>query len=218
MALLCILRCYLSLEYIKLYLNFVLQLSSPWFLPFAYTITAIYTYSLAEFLLCGGTILGWWNEQRMWLYKRTSSYLFALIDTIMKFLGFSEMKFVITSKVADEQVSQRYLNEIMEFGVHSPMFTILASIALINLSSFSVLIKKMFVGDEQRKKMIMEKLSLQILLCGVLVLINFPLFKAIFIRKDKGKMPNSVTTKAAVVSIIIVLCFSHYLGLFIWQV
>ncbi|CAO2835694.1 unnamed protein product [Amaranthus hypochondriacus] len=211
--------CYCTIPSLYLIADIPLfpELSSPWFLPFAYTILAIYTYSLAEFLLCGGTVLGWWNEQRMWLYRRTSSYLFALIDTIIKLLGFSEMKFVITSKVADEQVSQRYLNEIMEFGVHSPMFTILASIALINLFSFSVLIKRGLVGDEQRKEMIMEKLSLQILLCGVLVLINLPLLKAMFIRKDKGKMPSSVTTKAAVVSITIVLCFNHYLGFFIWH-
>ncbi|KAE8731505.1 Cellulose synthase-like protein E1 [Hibiscus syriacus] len=35
------------------------ELSSPWFLPFAYVIISKYTYSLAEFLWSGGTVLGW---------------------------------------------------------------------------------------------------------------------------------------------------------------
>lgn len=184
------------------------ELSSPWILPFSYTIIAKYSYSLAEFLSTGGTVLGWWNEQRMWLYKRTSSYLLAIIDTIVKLLGFSEMKFVITNKLADEDVSQRYEDEMMEFGVPSPMFTMLTSLALINLFTFVVVMKRLLVGEEKRT-MIIERLSLQILLCGVLVVINFPLFKALFIRKDKGKMPSTVFIQALVVSIILVLYFCN---------
>ncbi|KAH7544539.1 hypothetical protein JRO89_XS15G0182700 [Xanthoceras sorbifolium] len=82
------------------------QSSSLWFVPFAYVISAKYSYSLAEFLWSGGTILGWWNEQRIWLYKRTSSYLFGFIDAILKSAGFSDQAFVITAKVADEDVSE----------------------------------------------------------------------------------------------------------------
>ncbi|KAL2945060.1 Cellulose synthase-like protein E1 [Bienertia sinuspersici] len=184
------------------------QLSSIWFLPFAYIAIAKYTYSLAEFLRAKGTVLGWWNEQRIWLYKRTSSYFFAIIDTTLKVLGFSQMKFVISNKVTDDDVLQRYEKEIMEFGVPSPMFTLLASLALMNLFSFLVLIKMLLV-EKDRWRMIIERLSLQILLCGVLVLINLPLFKALFVRKDKGRMPSSVTIKATIVSIVIVLYFCH---------
>ncbi|XP_021740733.1 cellulose synthase-like protein E1 [Chenopodium quinoa] len=185
------------------------KLPSPWFFPFAYVIIVTYTYNLVEFVYTGGTILGWWNEQRIWLYRRISSYLFALIDTMLNLIGFSKMKFVITNKVADEAVSKRYEKEIMEFGVTSPMFTMLTSLAFINLFTFVVLIKKLLVGGEIIRGMIIERLSLQILLCFVLILINYPLFKAVFIRKDKGKMPSSVTIKASVVSVIIVLYFCY---------
>lgn len=87
-------------------------------------ISAKYIYSLIEFLYAGGTTVGWWNGQRIWLYKRTTSYLFAFLDTILKTLAFINLTFLITPKVADEDASQRYEKEIMDFGATSPMFTI----------------------------------------------------------------------------------------------
>ncbi|KAH9604922.1 hypothetical protein KSS87_015353 [Heliosperma pusillum] len=170
------------------------QVSSIWFYPFAYIIIVKYTYSLLEFLSCKGTLSQWWNEQRIWLYKRTSSYLFAFLDTILKLLGFSDMKFVITNKVTDDQVFQRYQNGIMEFGVPSPMFTVLTTLALINLFAMAIFVKKLVTGEN--KVVVVKSLSLQILLCGVLILINYPLFEALYIRKDQGKIPRSVALKA----------------------
>ncbi|XWS27713.1 hypothetical protein CRYUN_Cryun25bG0004500 [Craigia yunnanensis] len=123
------------------------QLSSPWFIPFAYVIFSMYTYSLVEFLWSGGTVLGWWNDQRIWLYKRTSSYLSAFINTIANSLRFSaDSGFVITAKVSEQEVHNRYLKEMMEFGVSSPMFTILATSGLVNLLCMAGLLKKMKIG------------------------------------------------------------------------
>ncbi|CAJ1963866.1 unnamed protein product [Sphenostylis stenocarpa] len=82
------------------------QMSSPWFIPFAYVMLGDSSYCPMEFLWSGGTVKGWWNDLRMWLYKRTSSYLFASVDTIMKLFGFSESTFVVSAKVAEENVSQ----------------------------------------------------------------------------------------------------------------
>ena len=62
----------------------------------------------------------------------------SLIDTVLKILGFSDSAFVITAKVTDEEVSKRYEKEMMEFGASSPMFTIIATISLVNLLCFLV--------------------------------------------------------------------------------
>nr|POF22863.1 cellulose synthase-like protein e1 [Quercus suber] len=165
------------------------QNSSPWFIPFAYVITAKHICGLAEFLWCGGTILGWWNSQRMWLYKRTSSYLFAFMDTILKLLGFAKSGFVISTKIADQDVSQRYEKEIMEFGTSTPMFTILSTLALINLVCFVGVLIEALMGKGIMR--VYETMSLQFVLCGILVLINLPLYQALFLRKDKGSSGKS---------------------------
>ncbi|XP_024027282.1 cellulose synthase-like protein E1 [Morus notabilis] len=181
-------------------------ISSLWLIPFAYVVIAKYTYSLAEFLWSGGTIFGWWNEQRMWLYKRASSYLFAFIDTILNSLGFSESAFVITAKVADKDVSERYEKEIMEFGTSSPMFTILSVLAMVNLYCFVGAVKEAVMGEGVVK--FYETVLVQILLCGVLILINLPLYQGLFLRKDKGKMPSSVAVKSAAFGFFFCTCFA----------
>ncbi|CAL1384753.1 unnamed protein product [Linum trigynum] len=184
------------------------QISSPWVLPFAYAVAAKYLYSLAEFLYSGGTILGWWNEQRTWLYKRTCSYLFAFVDTILKTMGLGESGFVITAKVADEDVARRYDKEIMEFGVSSPMFNILATIAMLNLFSlFGVVVRCLVAKDGVGVRVVFDEMGLQLLLCGALVLINWPLYQAVFFRKDKGRMPGSVSATALVSALVVCTSF-----------
>ena len=183
-----------------------IQLSSPWFIPFAYVISAKNVCALAEFLWCGGTILGWWNNQRMWLYKRTSSYLFAFMDTILKLLGFAESRFVISTKTADQDVSQRYEKEIMEFGTSTPMFTILSTLAMINLVCFVGVLKEALMGKGIIR--VYETMSLQFVLCGILVLINFPLYEALFLRKDRGKLPSSLAAKSIVLALLACISFT----------
>ncbi|KAG6768874.1 hypothetical protein POTOM_024486 [Populus tomentosa] len=175
------------------------KLSSPWIQSFAYAIFANRAYGLVEFVWIGGTIQGWWNGQRIWVFKRTTSHLFGFFDAIRKLLGFSTSTFVITTKVAEEDVSERYEKEKMEFGVSSPMFSILATLALLNMFSFAGGIKMLIMDVESK---VLDLLALQIILCGLLVLINLPIYQGLFFRKDSGRMPNSVTYKSIIVSLL----------------
>nr|AFZ78595.1 cellulose synthase-like protein [Populus tomentosa] len=175
------------------------KLSSPWIQSFAYAIFANRAYGLVEFVWSGGTIQGWWNGLRIWVFKRTTSHLFGFFDAIRKLLGFSTSTFVITAKVAEEDVSERYEKEKMEFGVSSPMLNILATLALLNMFSFVGGIKMLIMDVESK---VLDLLALQIILCGLLVLINLPIYQGLFFRKDSGRMPNSVTYKSIIVSLL----------------
>ncbi|XVF56874.1 hypothetical protein PTKIN_Ptkin06aG0155300 [Pterospermum kingtungense] len=167
------------------------KMSSSWCLPFLYVIFFSRAHSLVEFLMSGGTIRGWLNEQRMWLFRYTTSSFFATIDNILKLCGYSKSAFVITAKVADDNVYQRYKQEVMEFGATSPMFTILATLALFNLFSFIGGTKKVALDDVHIE--VFGLYGFQILLCCILVFLNLPIYQGMFFRKDSGKMPASVT-------------------------
>ncbi|KAL3851125.1 hypothetical protein ACJIZ3_013007 [Penstemon smallii] len=175
------------------------KVSSLWFLPFAYVIVSETLYSLGEYLYSGGTALGWWNEQRMWLYKRTSSYLFAVIDTFLQLINYSNTVFVVSAKVSDEEVLRRYKEEKMEIGVNSPMLFILSTVAMLNLFCFIGKVVKAMAS--KGSGFVDGAIALQILLSGVLVLINLPLYNAAFFRKDKGRMSTSVALKSALVAL-----------------
>ncbi|XP_058765403.1 cellulose synthase-like protein E1 [Vicia villosa] len=183
------------------------EISSPWIIPFAYVIVADLSYCVIEFLRVGGTIKAWWNDLRMWLYKRATSYLFGFIDTMLKFLGFSNLGFRVSTKVAEENVSQRYENEIMEFGSTSPMLTLLATIAMLNLFCLVGMLLKVVVLSGQGFR-IFETMLLQVLLNGVLVVINIPIYQGIFFRKDKGRMPMSIGVKSTILALSACVLFS----------
>lgn len=129
-----------------------------------------------------------------------------MIDTILKLLGFSDSAFIISGKVSDQDVSQRYEKEIMEFGISSPMLTILSTLALLNLFCLVGVVKEAFLGEGIMR--VYETVTLQSVLCGLLVLINLPLYEALFLRKDKGKIPSSLAVKSIAFALFACISFT----------
>ncbi|CAJ1971519.1 unnamed protein product [Sphenostylis stenocarpa] len=179
------------------------KISSSWFIPFTYVIVGEITYSLTEGLTKGSSLQGWWNGMRMWLYLRTNPCLFSLVSLF----GRPNSSFLLTSKVIEDDAAQRYEKEIMEFGTSSPYFTVLATLALLNLFCLLATLKDLVLGNGAVDA---EKMVLQLLLCVVLVLINFPLYEAIFIRKDKGRLPTSLSVKSSTLAFTACIFFKLF--------
>ncbi|KAE8707778.1 Cellulose synthase-like protein E1 [Hibiscus syriacus] len=172
------------------------KISSIWGVPYLYVFFVHRVHSLVEFVWCGGTVRGWLNEQRMWMFKRTTSYFFAVLDYILKLCQISESTFVITRKVADDNVNRRYEKDIMDFGISSPMFTVLATLALFNVLCIIAVGTKKIVIDNDDVMKVFDIYGFQIVVCCLLVFINLPVYQAMLFRKDSGKIPASVTLVA----------------------
>ncbi|PIA25318.1 hypothetical protein AQUCO_11800010v1 [Aquilegia coerulea] len=178
------------------------KVSDPWFKLFAFLGIASHAFSLGELMWAKGTIKMWWNETRMWMMKGTSSYLFAVTVIILKTLGISEPGFEITSKVIDEEALKRYKKEIMEFAVASPMFIPPTTLALLHLfgllKTLTMAVKDGLEG--------LDHMFLQVIVSGYISLISLPLYEAMFLRKDKGRMPVYVTIYAiGILSVLLYL-------------
>nr|XP_023881890.1 cellulose synthase-like protein E2 isoform X3 [Quercus suber] len=173
------------------------KVKSLWFLPIAYVFVARNACGIAEALSCGDTLIAWWNSQRMWVFRRTTSYLFGFIDVVRWQLGLSKTTFTITTKVNTEDVLKRYEQEVIEFGSSTIVFTIIASLALLHLFSLIGGITKIVLELEFK---LLEQLILQVILNLLLVMINIPVYQALFIRCDNGRLPSSILFKSFVLA------------------
>ena len=165
----------------------VLQASDPWFLLYIFLFLGAYGQKCLEFMLAGETIQRWWNNQRMWTIRGLSSLIFGLVEYLLKFIGISTFGFNVTSKVIEEEQRKRYNQGIFEFGVPSPLFLPMTTAAVINLVSFLWGIVQVF---KQRE---LEGLFTQMLLAGFAIVNCWPLYEAMVLRTDEGKMPVKIT-------------------------
>lgn len=137
----------------------------------------------------------------MWMIRRITSYLYGTIDTVVKMLGLSKMAFAITTKVSDEDASKRYEQDVMEFGYSSPMLVIISTVALLNIVCLVGGLFRLVLGWGVAA---WDAYLIQVILCGMIVAINMPIYDALFFRKDKGNIPPSVTFTS--LAFVLLLC------------
>ncbi|XP_030454109.1 cellulose synthase-like protein G3 [Syzygium oleosum] len=179
------------------------KVSEPWFLLYIFLFLGAYAQDLADFVLAGhnGTFRRWWNDQRMCLIRGLTSYVFGAIELALKSLGIAAHGFNVTSKVLDDEQSKKYEQGLFEFGAVSPMFVVLALAAIFNLVS---LVQGLMVVVARRSDVdAVQGLVLQILLAGFGVVNGWPIYEAMFIRSDKGRMPTKVTLVSACIASLI---------------
>lgn len=172
------------------------KLSSSCFFLFALLAISAYGYSLFEYIWIVGSLNRWWNEQRMWMIKGVSAYLFALIEFAGKMIGVSEVGFEVTNKVVDSEAAKRYEAEIFEFGVASPLFVPPATLVVINLIAVMGGLARILREGYSA----FECMTLQLILCSFIVINGYPILEAMFLRKDKGRIPTSITIFSTLVA------------------
>ncbi|OMO79812.1 Cellulose synthase [Corchorus capsularis] len=163
------------------------KISEPWFFLYLFLFLGAYGQDFIEYVLEGASFRRWWNAQRMWMIRKVSSFSFGTVEYLLKSIGLSAPGFNVTSKVVDDEQNKRYGQGIFEFGVPSPLFVPLTMAAIINLFSLAWVTISAFSGNYD------EGLFLQMLLAGCIVLNYLPIYEAIALRSDKGKMPTKIT-------------------------
>ncbi|KAM7525904.1 hypothetical protein LguiA_015806 [Lonicera macranthoides] len=161
------------------------KVSESWFLLYVFLFLGPNVQNLFEFMVAGGTFVRWWNNQRMGIIRGLSSFPFALLEYVLKSVGMSSFGYNVTSKVVDNEENKHYEQGIFEFGVPSPMFLPLAMAAIINLFSFSSGVLRVLKNGR------LDDVFVQIFISAYLVVSCWPVYEAMVLRSDKGKMPGS---------------------------
>ncbi|KVH95317.1 Cellulose synthase [Cynara cardunculus var. scolymus] len=134
----------------------------------------------------------------MWLVFGCSSYPFAVADWVLKSLGMSTTEFNVASKVLIDDLRKRYQAGLFEFGVESPLFLTIPIAAVVNWLALVTGIIQVFKTGR------FEELFAQLFIAGFAVINSWPIYEAMVLRSDKGKMP----VKAIGVSLVIYSLFS----------
>ncbi|KAK9122061.1 hypothetical protein Syun_019678 [Stephania yunnanensis] len=167
------------------------KVMDPLFCLYVFFFVGAYAQDLIDFLLTNGTIMRWWSEQRMWLIRGLTSYLFGYIDFFLQKLGISASGFNVTNKVIDDEQSKRYEQGAFEFGITSPFFVVLTMAAIVNLIAFVVGVIRVVFFPEK-----FGEVFVQMLISGFVMVNCWPIYEGIALRVDKGRMPTKTTTMA----------------------
>ncbi|EHA8591843.1 putative Cellulose synthase-like protein G1 [Cocos nucifera] len=97
---------------------------------------------------------------------------------------------------------------MFDFGVESPFFVVLGTAAIVNLSSFVI-----GIARAARIKGVFNEMFVHLFLSGFIVTNCLPIYEAMFLRKDGGKMLGNVTLIS-----ILVAGFLHLIGYFIFTI
>ncbi|PPS01819.1 hypothetical protein GOBAR_AA18861 [Gossypium barbadense] len=137
-------------------LNIFPNVSEPWFLLYVFLFLGAYGQDFLEHCVGGGTIQRWCSDQRMWMIKGLSCFLFGLTEFLLKSIGIPTQGFNVTRKAIDDEQRKRYEQGLFEFGQQGN------GVNAIVVISFNYL----------------------------------PIYEAMVLRSDKGKMPIRISFTA----------------------
>ncbi|KAK7343998.1 hypothetical protein VNO77_13180 [Canavalia gladiata] len=162
------------------------KVSDPFFFIFVFIFLSALTKHLVEVLSTGGTIRKWIVEQRIWMMTSITSHLYGCLDAVLKKFGLRKASFVPTNKVEDDEQTMLYQMDKYDFRTSNMFLVPMVTLLIINLSCFIGGIYRVFsVGD-------WEKMFIQLFLPPYIIVLNYPIFEGIAIRKDVGRIYPSL--------------------------
>ncbi|XP_051129595.1 cellulose synthase-like protein G2 [Andrographis paniculata] len=156
------------------------EVSSPYFLLFLFIFLSSQLKHAQEVLSTGHSLRAWVSEQRIWAIHAFVPYLYAAIEWVMEKIGVKSVKFLPTNKVTDDEEAKLYRSGMFDFRAPAMFVVPLCSLYMVNVGSFLVGLGRIVKGN---RTMVMQEL---IPMFGMVL--HFPIFEGMFLRKDKGRV------------------------------
>ncbi|XP_017975686.1 PREDICTED: cellulose synthase-like protein G2 isoform X3 [Theobroma cacao] len=164
------------------------KVSDSWFMIYSYIFIMSQLKHLEEVLSTGDPMWTWWNEERIWMMKSVTSYSIGSLNAVLKFFGLREANFVPTNKVADDEQVTFYQKGIFNFQASTIVLAPLVTLVSLNMISFAGGLARIIIKGSNWNEMFG-----QIFLSFFILMVHFPIVEGMMFRKDKGRIPPSVT-------------------------
>lgn len=139
----------------------------------------------------------------MVLILGSSCFPLSVFNWLLASLSLSTFEFNVTSKVLDTELSKRYEKGVFEFGLDLPLLLPVNVAALINLLALVMGIKEIVINNGR-----FEDFLGQLFIAGFGMVNSWPIYEAMALRIDKGKMPIKTTIKSVCATLVICFVFS----------
>ncbi|KAL7220162.1 hypothetical protein ACSBR2_013096 [Camellia fascicularis] len=176
------------------------EVSGGYFIVFSFIFLSSQSKHIQEILSTGGSIQTWSNEQRMWMIRSVTSHLYGSLDAFMKRMGMREASFQPTNKAVDDEQLKRYQMGKFDFQASNMLIVPVVTLVILNLVSLFGGVTRMVVINGSFNEMFV-----QVGLSFFIVSMTYPIVEGMVVRKDKGRVPISVSILSAVISMIYLL-------------
>ncbi|KAL7220167.1 hypothetical protein ACSBR2_013101 [Camellia fascicularis] len=176
------------------------EVSSSYFIVFSFIFVSSQSKHIQEIFSTGGSIQTWHNEQRMWMIKSVTCHLYGSLDAFIKRMGMREASFLPTNKAVDDEQLKRYQMGKFDFQASNMLIVPVVTLVILNLVSLFGGVTRMVVINGSFNEMFV-----QVGLSFFIVSMSYPIVEGMVVRKDKGRVPISVSILSAVISMIYLL-------------
>ncbi|KAJ6830137.1 cellulose synthase-like protein G2 [Iris pallida] len=173
--------------------------SSLWFAVFVTFYACSLCQLLVEICLTGGSIRSLINEVRWGMILSVTSHLFACLSLVMKLVGMGEIKFDLTNKATGEEQIRRYERGTFDFEGSSMVLVPATTLAILNVVTLVIGCIRMIVDSS------LHDMFGQLLLSLLILAMSYRVLEAIFVRRDTGRVPASISLVSIILAAVIVL-------------
>ncbi|CAL5337478.1 unnamed protein product [Camellia sinensis] len=166
------------------------------FIVFSFIFLSSQSKHIQEILSTGGSIQTWSNEQRMWMIRSVTSHLYGSLDAFMKRMGMREASFLPTNKAIDDEQLKRYQMGKFDFQALNMLIVPVVTLVILNLVSLFGGVTRMGINGS------FNEMFRQVGLSFFIVSMSYPIVEGMVVRKDKGRVPLSISILSAVISMI----------------
>lgn len=158
-----------------------IQVSSGWFMVFAAIYLSSIGQHLYEVISSGGSVVTWWNEQRIWMIKSVTACLFGCMDALFKCLGLAKASFRLTKKTLHQEKLDKYENDKFDFQGATLFMIPLTLLVLLNMVCFFGGIKGMISNGN------FGEMFGHFFLSSYILVMSYPILEGLVIKKGKKK-------------------------------
>ncbi|KAK9672825.1 hypothetical protein RND81_12G127300 [Saponaria officinalis] len=174
------------------------RVSDPFFKAFAYALLSSWVRHIIDVVIISGASVNvWLHEQRVWIIRSMTSFLFGTLECIITRFGVREASFNTTNKAGDDDRTKWY--QMGKYDFRTSEMMILPLVTTVTLNVFCLVIGVAFLVVARDP----SSMFVHMVLSFYALMLSLPVIEGMLLRTDSGRVPLSTTLKSVCLSLVL---------------